>query len=179
MRWTTWRASNICQLLPEGAGRALPPHETTRCDHHGLERELFQRHRRRDAALPGDAGHRPGRALQIDPIKPKFKPLGTKHLKLKRDMLLSTSTFNFNFRRYNMGTGRTTYLNTQKARCHGTGLAGARHPPDMVGRGALRPPPPMRQAVSLSSNHSMVYALKQHGDRERCRPNTAFGILVQ
>jgi hypothetical protein len=39
--------------------------------------------------------------VQFDPIKPKLKPPGTKRLKLKCDVLLSTSAFKFNLRRYN------------------------------------------------------------------------------
>jgi len=46
--------------------------------------------------------------VQIDPIKPKLKPPGTKRLKLNCDELLSTSAFKFNLRRYNLeySTGR-------------------------------------------------------------------------
>jgi len=39
--------------------------------------------------------------VQVDPIKPKLKPPGTKRLKLKCDTLLSTSAFKFKLRRYN------------------------------------------------------------------------------
>jgi hypothetical protein len=42
-------------------------------------------------------------AVQVDPIKPKLKPPGTKRLKLSWDILLSTSAFNFNLRRFTMG----------------------------------------------------------------------------
>jgi hypothetical protein len=45
----------------------------------------------------------PGEAVQVDPIKPELKPPGTKRLKLNCDVLLSTSAFKFNFRRYNQG----------------------------------------------------------------------------
>jgi hypothetical protein len=41
--------------------------------------------------------------VQVDPIKPKLKPPGTKHLKLNCDILFSTSDSNsiqFNVRRY-------------------------------------------------------------------------------
>jgi len=38
--------------------------------------------------------------VQVDPIKPKLKPPGTKRLKLKCDMLPSSSAFKFNLRRY-------------------------------------------------------------------------------
>jgi hypothetical protein len=41
-----------------------------------------------------------GRAVQVDPIKPKLKPLATKRLKVKCDILLSTTAFKFNLRRY-------------------------------------------------------------------------------
>jgi hypothetical protein len=43
----------------------------------------------------------PGRAVQVHPIKPTLKPTGTKRLKLKCDVLLSTSAFNLNVCRYN------------------------------------------------------------------------------
>ena len=39
--------------------------------------------------------------MQVEPFKPKLKPPGAKRLKLKCDILLSTSAFNFNLRRYN------------------------------------------------------------------------------
>jgi hypothetical protein len=41
-----------------------------------------------------------GRAVQVDTIKPKLKPPGTKRLKPKCDILLSTSAFKFSLRRY-------------------------------------------------------------------------------
>ena len=41
--------------------------------------------------------------MQIDPIKPMLKPPGTKHLKLKCDILHSTFAFNFYLRRYSKG----------------------------------------------------------------------------
>jgi len=34
-----------------------------------------------------------GRAVQVDPMEPMLKPLGTKHLTLKYDILLSTFAF--------------------------------------------------------------------------------------
>jgi hypothetical protein len=45
-------------------------------------------------------GRRPGRAVQVDPIKPTLRAPGTKRLKLNCDVLLSTSAFKFNLRRY-------------------------------------------------------------------------------
>ena len=41
-----------------------------------------------------------GWAVQVDPINLTLKPRGTKRLKLKREILLSTSAFKFNLRRY-------------------------------------------------------------------------------
>ena len=38
--------------------------------------------------------------MQVDPIKPKLKPPGTKRLKLQCDIMLSTSAFKFNLRLY-------------------------------------------------------------------------------
>jgi hypothetical protein len=48
------------------------------------------------------AGH--GRAVQVDTIRPRLKPPGTKRLKLNCDVLLSTSALRFNLRRYSTGT---------------------------------------------------------------------------
>jgi hypothetical protein len=49
--------------------------------------------------IRGHGEHR-GRAVQVDPIKLKLKPPGIKILKLKCVILLSTSAFKFNLRRY-------------------------------------------------------------------------------
>ena len=38
--------------------------------------------------------------MQVDAIKPKLKPPGTKRLKVNCDILLSISAFKFNLRRY-------------------------------------------------------------------------------
>ena len=38
--------------------------------------------------------------MQVYPIKPKVKPLATKRLALQCDILLSTSAFKLNLRRY-------------------------------------------------------------------------------
>jgi len=46
-----------------------------------------------------------GRAVQVDPIKPALKAPGTKRLKLRCDVLLSTSAFKFKLRRYSWVPG--------------------------------------------------------------------------
>jgi len=58
---------------------------------------------------PGDvplhtwrAGGAHGRVVQVDPMKPRLKPHGTKRLKLKCGVLLLTSAFKLNLRRYIM-----------------------------------------------------------------------------
>jgi len=43
-------------------------------------------------------GH--GQAVQVESMKPKLKPPGSKRLKLKWEILLSNSAFKFNLRRY-------------------------------------------------------------------------------
>jgi hypothetical protein len=43
------------------------------------------------------------RGCQVDPMKPKLKPPGTKRLKLECDVLLSEFDSNLNLRRYIMG----------------------------------------------------------------------------
>ena len=45
---------------------------------------------------------RPGKAVQVDPIKPTLKAPGTKRLELNYDGPLSNFAFNFNLRRYNL-----------------------------------------------------------------------------
>jgi len=60
----------------------------------------------------GDAVTR-GRSVQIDPIKPKLKPPGIKRLKLNCDMLLSTSAFRINLRRYSAVVRVGRDMNTQ------------------------------------------------------------------
>ena len=42
----------------------------------------------------------PGKAVQVDPIKPTLKAPGTQRLKLKYDNPLSSFAFKFNLRRY-------------------------------------------------------------------------------
>ena len=48
--------------------------------------------------------------MQVVPIKPKLKPPGTKRLKLECDILLSTSAFKFNFRRFAQAVRDTQLL---------------------------------------------------------------------
>jgi len=48
--------------------------------------------------------------VQVDPIKPKLKPPGTKRLKLKCDVLLSTFAFKYNLRRYMKGLGNLPFV---------------------------------------------------------------------
>jgi len=47
-----------------------------------------------------------GRAVQLDPIKPKLKAPRFKRLKLRYDYLLLSFAYKFNLRRYNMGAAR-------------------------------------------------------------------------
>jgi len=50
--------------------------------------------------LPPGHHARQGEAVQVEPMKPMLKAPGTKRLKLKYDILLSSFAFNFNLRRY-------------------------------------------------------------------------------
>jgi hypothetical protein len=47
--------------------------------------------------------------VQVDPIKPKLKPPGSKRLKQNGDVLLSTSAFKFNLRRHTVVVVNTNY----------------------------------------------------------------------
>jgi len=48
--------------------------------------------------------------VQVDPIRLKLKPPGTKRLKLNCDALLSTSAFKFNLCRYTVEVAMGTML---------------------------------------------------------------------
>jgi hypothetical protein len=61
-----------------------------------LQRAVAGRIHRAGAERRGD----PGRAVQIDSIKPMLKAPVTKRLKLKYDELVSSFAFNFNLRQY-------------------------------------------------------------------------------
>jgi len=50
------------------------------------------------------------RPVQVDRMKPMLKPSATKRLKLKCDIMLSTSAFKFNLRRYNQAQQLATEL---------------------------------------------------------------------
>ena len=50
----------------------------------------------------------PGRAVQVDPIKPTLKARGTNRLKLNPDGLLQKFAIKFNLRRYNLVYDRGT-----------------------------------------------------------------------
>jgi hypothetical protein len=65
-------------------------------------RELPQDHRERQPVV---RLHAVSRAVQVDPIKPKLKPPGTKRLKLEHDVPLSNFAFKFNLRRYTSAQG--------------------------------------------------------------------------
>jgi len=72
-----------------------------------------RRHQRRAGAGGGGRGH--GRRVQVDPIKAKLKPPGTKRLKPSYDVLLSSSAFKFNLRRYSMAIGAGTDIAIEAA----------------------------------------------------------------
>jgi len=61
--------------------------------------------------------------VQVEPMKPKLKPPGTKRSKLKCGILLSTSAFKISLRRYNEGYYKickdrgSCGLNTMVGRC--------------------------------------------------------------
>ena len=59
-------------------------------------------HVRRADSTAGQHGAQPGRAVQVDPIKPMLKPPGTKHSKLKCDEPPSSFAFNSSLRRYSL-----------------------------------------------------------------------------
>jgi hypothetical protein len=83
------------------------PRETKRATlHTGVGRVpegASSRRRAADVAAGRRPRHpRPGRAVQVAPIKPNLKPPGTKRLKLRCDILPSTSAFKVDLRRYSL-----------------------------------------------------------------------------
>ena len=56
--------------------------------------------------------------MQVDPIKPKLKPPETQLWKVKWDILLSTSAFKFNSRRYIEALEDATLYEAGSALCH-------------------------------------------------------------
>ena len=54
----------------------------------------------------------PGRAVQVDPMKPALKPPGTKRLKLTYDKLLSNVAFKINLRRYSLAGSPLTRMSS-------------------------------------------------------------------
>ena len=89
-----------------------------------------------------DAARRPGRAVQVDPIKPALKAPGTKRLKLKYDELLSNLAFKFNLRRYTLVLDEVSMINGELLdkldavgrAVRGGGMHGAPHPLPFGGR---------------------------------------------
>jgi len=86
----------------EGLGRVLPL--CCRAGRHRPVRPVGgQLAGERAVCQGGGAVELHGRAVQVDPMKPKLKPPGTKRLKLEYDGLLSRSGLKSNLRRYTMG----------------------------------------------------------------------------
>jgi len=67
-----------------------------------------------------------GWAVQVDPIKPMLKPPKTKRLKLQCDILLPTSAFKVNLRRYSKGCRQRSSGMTSAGRDAGCGSARSR-----------------------------------------------------
>jgi hypothetical protein len=63
--------------------------------------------------------------VQLAPIKPTLKAPGTKRLKLKCDVLLSTAAFNFSLRRYTGGRYRDIGEEVTKAGAYTRPLFGS------------------------------------------------------
>jgi hypothetical protein len=106
-----WGAhAGVARAFCTGVGVADGPEGGS--DAHGLDRggrghverrRHFERRRR-----PGRPA--PGRAAQVEPIKPTLKLPGTKRLKLECDEPISKFALKFNLRRYNPASGSKTPL---------------------------------------------------------------------
>ena len=81
-------ASNVCEAVGAGGGAAGAGAAAARGVRHAAEPEL--------------RGGGRGRAVQVDPIKPTLRALGTQCLKLTSDGPLSNLALKINLRRYNV-----------------------------------------------------------------------------
>ena len=64
--------------------------------------------------------------MQVDPLKPKLKPLGIKRLKLSCVILRSTFAFKFKLRRYSSGGGGDATAGVGGGSGAGVAAAGSR-----------------------------------------------------
>jgi len=86
--------------------------------------------------------------VQVDPIKSNLKPPGTKRSKLKLDVMLSTSAFKFNLRRYNVAAHAAEFA------LDAAGPGSPPLPPPPVGRGGftfISTPPPAASSIPFNS----------------------------
>ena len=86
-----------------------------------------------------------GRVVQVDTMKPKLKPPGTNHLKLMCDMLLSTSAFKLNVRRYSWAA-RASRARAARARATTSGPTSSSWRRGPGPHTARRPPRPLYYA---------------------------------
>ena len=64
---------------------------------------------------------KPGRVVQVDPVKPVLKAPGSMLLKLRCDGPLSNVAFNFNLRRYSLASARRSVRTRSLTRGAGRG----------------------------------------------------------
>ena len=81
--------------------------------------------------------------MQVDPIKPKSKRPGNQRLKLKCDILLSTSAFRFNLRHYSKEQHIQAFPTLRVYR------AGSLHP-----KSAVPPAAPQEAGGAVDNTHS-------------------------
>ena len=65
------------------------------------------------------SGQRSGRAVHVDPVKPKLKAPCTNLLKLEQEKLLLKLPFNYNLRHYNLATAHSKRTGEVKRRMAG------------------------------------------------------------
>ena len=108
--------------------------------------------------------HARGRAVQVDPMKPKLKPPGTKRLKVNYDILLSISAFNFILRRYSAEEHNA--LATEMARYHNPAMQ------FRLPRDALIRPPTWASNIPGRGLHSSTVQLNlsRFGHTSSCPP---------
>ena len=89
--------------------------------------------------------------MQVDPVTPKLTPPGTKRLKLRCDILVSTSAFKFDVRRYMKAAAAATAADLRSAELRSAPLA-----QPAVGRCRLTVSKPVLKAPTVSALEATI-----------------------
>jgi len=112
-RWMTWRGESA---RPYFLGLSQVEYPKLALLHAGGQLGPYYATGAHLSVAAGRVAFTLGRAVQVDPMKPKLKPPGAERFKLKHDICFSTSAFKFNLRRYNVGWAAPPRPSTPRVR---------------------------------------------------------------